>query len=238
MKSDQSMKKNEFVLQRTAWLIRIIISSAAALPQVKTQAATNVIIWDTGSRLTGPIEMESRAEWKAVPSELFLFEADPPKAASDPGYYGREYSFKGDAVIENRMLTAVIWAAKGRVVLYSRKDGTLPTGATPGDANSDKKILEFVPLQSDSVPAKISRCEIVRNAGDEIVMEISFAGRGSAEGAAMVSFGKNEIVEIKPAADMQGIRFLGPIEYGVVPGFIGDDLILGPAEYGSADTLA
>src|ERR1051326_4496342 len=233
MKSDQSMKKNEFVLQRTAWLIRIIISSAAALPQVKTQAATNVIIWDTGSRLTGPIEMESRAEWKAVPSELFLFEANPPKAASDPGYYGREYSFKGDAVVENQSLIAACWSAKGRVVIYSK------TGRNTPSAPFGRKIVEILPAEhKTSQSGKISHCEILRNAADEVMMEVSFSGEEASKVSAVLSFCKNEIIEIKPAPKMNGLTLLSPIEYGVVPGFIGDDLIVSPGEYESAGTLA
>ena len=60
----------------------------------------------------------------------------------------------------------------------------------------------------------------------------------SGDVSAVFSFGKNEIVEIKPAAKMKGISLFSPIEYGVVPGFVGDDLIFGPAEYASADTLS
>jgi hypothetical protein len=37
---------------------------------------------------------------------------------------------------------------------------------------------------------------------------------------------------------MKGISLLSPIDYGVVPGFIGDDLIFGRAEYGSTDAVS
>ncbi|HEY0549152.1 MAG TPA: hypothetical protein VGF13_06085, partial [Verrucomicrobiae bacterium] len=167
--------------------------------------------------------------WKTVPSELFVFEPDPAKAASDPGYYGREYSFKGDAVVENHSLTAVFSSAKGRVVIYSKAEGQKKLG---------NQIVEFVPLQSKSQPGKISRCEILRNAADEIIIEAFFTANGSVDASAVFSFGKTEIVEIKPAAKMKGIRLLSSIEYGVVPGFIGDDLIFGSAEFGSTDTLS
>jgi len=36
-----------------------------------------------------------------------MLEANPPKAASDPWYDGSDYSFKGDAAVENRRLTAL-----------------------------------------------------------------------------------------------------------------------------------
>src|SRR5207247_6507 len=101
-----------------------------------------------------------------------------------------------------------------------------------------KKSLEFVPLQSKTRSVKMSRCEILRNAGDEVVLAVSFSVKGSMDASATFTFGKDEIVEIKPAGKMKGISLLSPIEYGVVPGFIGDDLIFGPAEYASADTLS
>ena len=99
------------------------------------------------------------------------------------------------------------------------------------------KILELVPRQTTTQPASISRCEIVRNAGDEAALEVFFSTKGSAEVSAVFSFGKTEIVEVKPAERMKGISLLSTIEYGVVPSFIGDDLIFGPGEYPSADTL-
>src|SRR5881275_1974001 len=80
----------------------LLLATAATLLAKPPTQATNVVIWDTGSPLAGTSEAvaPTRSGWKAVPSELFDFESDPPTAASDPGYYGREYAFKGDAVIE------------------------------------------------------------------------------------------------------------------------------------------
>src|SRR5260370_21652753 len=81
----------------------------------RTEAATNVVVWDTGSRLAEAAEVESRAGWIPVPAELFASETDPPKAASDPGYYGRECSVKAEAIVDNRSLVAVFLSATGRV---------------------------------------------------------------------------------------------------------------------------
>ena len=216
-----------------------LLAISAGLPAIqRTEGAANVVVWDAGARFADTIDAENRAGWKAVPSELFAFEADPAKAASDPGYYGREYSFKGDAVVENRSLAAVFWSAKGRVVLYSKSDVAPPGSPSPGNASLGKKILEFIPLQTKTQSEKIGRCEILRNASDEVVLAVSFAAKGSADGWAVFSFGRNEIVEIKPAEKMKGISLLSSIEYGVAPGFIGDDLIFDPAEYASADTLS
>ena len=211
-----------------------LLAAMGVLAAQQTQAATNVVLWDTGARLGDAVALENRAGWKAVPSELFVFEAEPSKAASDPGYYGREYSFTGDAVVENHGLTAVFWSAKGHVVVYSK----VAASFTAAQANPTRKLFEFVPLQLKSVSPKITRCEILRNAADEIMIEAFFAANGSPETSVVFDFGKAGIVEIKPAAGMKGISLLSPVEYGVVPGFIGDDLIFGAADHDSADALS
>jgi len=237
MKSNQCVRKCGSFLPGTEWLVLLAITAFFTASQ-RIEAATNVVVWDTGSRFGDTIDAGPKTGWKSVPSELFILEADPLKAASDPGYYGREYSFKGDAVVENRSLTAVFWSAKGRVVIYSKAEALLPGGASPGNPGFGKKILEFVPLQTKARPGMIARCEILRNGGDEVVMDVSFSAKGSADLSAVFSFGKNEIVEIKPAEGMKGLSLLSPIEYGVVPGFIGDDLIFGATEYASTDALS
>ena len=116
MKSNRDAKLIQSWRQKTA--LPLLLAAAAGLAALQqTGAATHVTVWDTGARLVGTAEPENRTGWKAVPSELFALEADPLKAASDPGYYGREYSFAGDAVVENQRLLAVFSSAKGRVVL-------------------------------------------------------------------------------------------------------------------------
>jgi hypothetical protein len=237
MQSDHIVKKNE-LLRRTA--VRLVLATVVGLTALsRTEAATNVVVWDTGSRFAEAVDLANRTAWKTVPSELFVFEADPSKAASDPGYYGREYSFNGDAVVENGGFIAVFWSAKGRVVLSAKAKATASGSddAWRERASVGNKILEFSPLRSKTLPGKISHCEILRNAADEVILEAFFTAPGSPDTSAVFSLGKTDIVEIKPAAAMKGISLFSPIEYGVVPGFIGDDLIFGPAEFGTADTF-
>ncbi len=217
----------------------VLISLAAGLASVEqTEAASNVVLWDSGTRFADSVAIENRASWEVVPTELFVFEKDPLKAASDPGYYGREYSFKGDAVVENQSLVAVFWATQGRVVLYSKGTRDLPDTASTAQAGLARKILEFIPSQTRAQAGKITRCEILRNAGDEVALEVFFSSKGAADTSVVISFGKNEIVEIKPDGAIKGINLLSSMDYGVLPGFVGDDLIYAPSEYPSSDTLA
>ncbi len=176
-----------------------------------------VTLWDTGSPLGATVDLANRAAWKAVPPNLLMLEADPLKSSSDPGYYGREYAFQGDAVVENSYLTAVVWADKGKVVV-STKNSRLEIG--------------------DSRFKAISRCTVLQNTGDDVALEVSFStGVKGGDVSAILAFGKMPIVEIKPAQTMKGISLLSSIEYGVLPGFVGDDLVLAPGQYPSDSTL-
>ncbi len=176
-----------------------------------------VMLWDTGVPLGDSIHLTDRTAWKPVPPNLLMLEDDPQRALSSPAYYGREYAFQGDVVVENSYLTAVVWAGKGKVVVFSK---------------SSKFEI------GDSKFKAISRCTVLQNTGDDVALEISFStGVPGADQSAVLAFGKTPIVEIKPAAALKGIRLVSPMAYGVAPGFIGDDLVLSPSQYPSDNTL-
>ncbi len=218
-------------------------------PSLQGAGATNqVTLWDTVERSTepGPRAAVDRAQWKRVPTELFSFESDPAKASSDPGYYGRDYTFKGDVVVENSTLTAVFSSARGRVALYSKPGAVPDVGSDSGSAGSVSTaglgalVWEFSPWVAASESGTLRHCEVLRNAGDEVVLEATFtgrAGKAAAETVVGFAFGKDGIVEFKPGDALRGIRLICPLDYAVVPGFIGDDLIFKPADYPGADTL-
>jgi len=215
------------LVHKTALLL--IVTAIFSALTCRTEAAPNIVLWDTGSHFGETVNASGRADWKPVPTDLFALEANPPKASSDPGYYGREYAFKGDAVVENGSVSAVFWSAKGRVALYSK------TNAAQGAKSLGQIIAEISPLESNS--QTIDHCTIVRNAGDEVILEVFFSGGDSSDRSTVFSFGKNEIVEIKPSPKTKGLNLLSPIEYGVVPSFIGDDLVFGPTENAASDAL-
>src|SRR5438876_4742748 len=211
MKSYQSVRKIKSPLQKAALLV--LLATAAGPPAVqRTEAGANVEVWDTVAHFGETAEVTDKTGWKPVPADLLTLEADPPKAASDPGYYGREYAFTGDAVVENHSLAAVFWSAKGRVVIYSKANAAPPGGASSGNSGLGWKILEFTPLQTKTQPATISRCEILRNADDEVALEVFFSAKGATDVSAVFTFGKTEIIEIKPAANMKGVSLLGEVE--------------------------
>jgi hypothetical protein len=185
----------------------------------------NTLVWDTLSPFANKVDLRDRTNWKVVPANLLTLEADPSAAISDPGYYGREYSFQGDVVIENEHLITMFRSREGRVVIYSTAD-------------LSEKRAELIPLQLKGKSARITYCRILKNTGDDAVLEVSFsAGETEDNYSAIFSFDRKQIVEVKPAANMNGISLFSPIEYGIIPAFIGDDLIFNPREYPSMTTL-
>jgi hypothetical protein len=205
----------------------VVFSAESAVPAIMAtkRPLANTLVWDTVFPFGNKVDLRDRTNWKVVPADLLTLELDPPAAISDPAYYGREYSFQGDAVIENEHLIAVFWSRKGRVVIYSTADLT-------------EKRVELIPLQLKGRSASITYSRVLQNTGDDAALEISFSAKESQDNySAIFSFDRKQIVEIKPAGDMNGMRLLSPIEYGVVPGFISDDLIFDPRAYPSLSTL-
>jgi len=224
MKFGRGISSYGLLLHKTALILLLVTSTKASITQNKENTA-NTLIWDTLSPFVNTVDLHNRSNWKTVPTDLLSLELDPSAAFSDPGYYGREYAFKGDVVVENGHLTALFLSRKGRVVIYSKAD-------------SSKKSIEFAPLQLKGEPASITYCSILQNTGDEAALEVSFSAGGTRENlSAVIAFDESEIVEIKPAENMKGISLLSPIEYGVLPDFIGDDLVFDPRQYPSMNTL-
>src|SRR5579883_679542 len=192
----------------------ILLLWCAALPFVaKADPGSSVTLWDTGAH-SSTRGLDDRSGWNAVPSDLLLLEANPPKARSDPGYYGRDYVFKGDAVVENSKLAALVDAGTGQVTLYSKHTGNGGPGLI--------QVLHLAPVKQSPGAGNL---EILRNSADEVLLR---AGFGSAPGSSIVvAFGRNEIVEVKPAKELSAFKIDAAFEFAVVPSFIGDDLIYG-----------
>lgn len=185
-----------------------------------------VRIWDTVSLINDEAGIRDRANWKLVPKNLFSLELNPAAAASDPGYYGREYTFEGDPAVENEHFTAVFQSRTGKVAVFSK-------------AGPDKTRLELMPLEFKHGSARMARCRILRNTGSDAAMEVFFAGQGGTDDiSAVFVFDKTEIIEVRPSADVKGMSIVSPIEFGVVPDFIADDLVFDPAQYLSAEVLS
>jgi hypothetical protein len=164
----------------------------------------------------------NRGGWRAVPTETEKWRGPE---YYNPENYSLQYSFTGDAAVENEHLLAVFSSSEGKATIYSKAD------------HAEKKV-EVIPLELKAEPARITRCGVLQNSGDEAVLEVVFSGEKTGKNLSSIfSFGKKCIVEIRPSENVKGISLLGPIRYGVVPDFLSDDLILDPREYPLLETL-
>jgi hypothetical protein len=94
MKSPPAVNTNGSLFRKNVWLALLAVTAGLMALQ-RSEAAGNIAVWDTVSHLANLADAENRTSWKSVPANLFALEAEPLKAASDPGYYGLEYAFKG-----------------------------------------------------------------------------------------------------------------------------------------------
>ncbi|MBN2592338.1 MAG: hypothetical protein JXA81_02440 [Sedimentisphaerales bacterium] len=222
MKPNRIIRISGFPLWKKA-LILLLLTSMGIPVAGSEEKMPNTLIWDTISPFGDVVDLRNRTNWKPVPSDLLTLESNPFIAFSDPGYYGREYTFNGDAVVENEHLTVVFRSNTGRAIIYSKTD-------------SNSKKLEFAPLELKDKPAVITHYTILQNTGDQAALEVTFSGEGKSL-TAVIAFDKAGIVDIKPDRHMKGISLISPIAHGIVPNFIGDDLIYSPGDYASMNIL-
>ncbi|MHC4437813.1 MAG: hypothetical protein ACYS3S_10670 [Planctomycetota bacterium] len=204
-------------------LILLLFTSMEISAAGSESKIPNTLIWDTMSPFTDTVDLRDRTNWKSVPSDLLRLESNPFIAFSDPGYYGREYTFDGDAVVENGQLITVFKSKTGRVIIYSKTD-------------SYSKKMEFIPFELKGKPAEITHCTILQNTGDQAALEVTFSGEGKSL-SAVIAFDRAGVIDIKPGRNIKGISIISPIAHGILPNFIGDDLIFSPGDYVSMNTL-
>ena len=204
------IKSRIFILASLIVLCAFLLAPVASVAKGAQGQLQSTQVWDTQAPFAGEVNLADRVGWKVI---------DTSKSDN------AQYTFKGDAIVENQHVTVAFCSARGRVSIYSKAD-------------SNEKRVEFVPLELKGKPARITDCTLIRNTGDAKALAVSFSG-GGPEGrlSAVFSFGGREIVAIEPAKAMKGISLLSTIEYGVVPGFIGDDLVFDAREYPSTSVL-
>ncbi|MCP4454506.1 MAG: hypothetical protein GY809_23870 [Planctomycetes bacterium] len=207
----------------TLWIMLAVCSSGPLMARPGAMPS-HVTVWDTMSPVGGAKDILDRSQWQVVPTDLLMLEKDPAAAASDPSHYGRAYAFQGDAAIENAELIVACLSREGRVVIHVKTDGT--------------RQVELKPLTLKDKPAQITHCSVRQNTGDEAALALSFSAKGKADNlTTILSLGPTGILAIKPGEHMAGISLQSAMAYGVVPSFIGDDLVFDPSDYPALNTL-
>ena len=106
MTSDSRAYTRSSALRNAVFIFLLFIRPVTLMAQ-KQEAGAGVLVWDTLSPMSHELQLQDRSKWKPVPTDLLTLELNPDAAFSDPSYYGRGYSLQGDAVVENKYLTAV-----------------------------------------------------------------------------------------------------------------------------------
>ncbi len=194
------------------WLLVSTLFTAVAAPAPPLRS-TGLELWDTGAVSTEPPDLAARGRWRAVPRELLALEKDPAKASSDPGYYGREYTFQGDAVLETPRYAILFSRGRHEIRVFGASSPTPNVVATA------------IGPRTDGVGT--ARLELIRYAGDEVRVRLEWGPEGRTGGTQLTcAVDAAGIVELQTGGEGTGVRLVAPMEYGVVPAFIGDDLLI------------
>lgn len=126
---------------------------------------------------------------------------------------------QGDIVFENGHLITAFCSKIGEVVVYSK---------------SEQKKAEIVPIQLKDKEISITDCKVSQSTEDKVTIDVHFV-TNETNLPVTFSFSKKQIIEIK--SDKSGMYISSPIEYGIIPNFIGDDLIFYPKDYPSKEML-
>ena len=197
----------------------------------------NVVVWDTRAPLADAAALPDRAGWTQVPGDLLRLEANPGKASADPGYYGRPFYFTGDAVVENRWYVVAVRPSTGRVTWFAPSSLAAGAVATNGASTRVLELNPGVKAGPGAWPVG-GRCRLVLQAADQIVLELEPAEAGSGDRSVRLAFDASGIVELRPGKTLGPVRLAGPLERVIVPGWVMDDLVYGPAIAPAATTLS
>lgn len=197
----------------TTWLLAALVSVAAPAPPAPS---AGLVLWDLGASPASMVDFAARGGWQAVPHELLALEKNPAKASSDPGYYGRDFVFRGDAVLETPRYR----------VRFSRERHEIQVfGALPNDSTPVPEVVATAFGPNADTPGT-ARLELIRHAGDEVRLRLAWGPESGASGAELTcTLDATGILELQTSGDRTGVRLTAPLEYGVVPAFIGDDLV-------------
>ncbi|HLX61035.1 MAG TPA: hypothetical protein VKX17_07110 [Planctomycetota bacterium] len=183
---------------------------AAADSDPKPRAALG--IWDTGTNSAdalAPAALDSKEGWAQVPLE---------QAA---------WPFKGDAVLSNGKLTAVVRKQGGGAIeLYSpRADGWF-----------QRAKLQLIAADGSAANA-LDHVNVAENAKGQASLEAVFKSDQGATLSAKFQLKKGDIVlQAEPGAGAAALRVNAESKFAVLPDLFADDIVINPHKIPSATT--
>ncbi|MFC1717733.1 hypothetical protein ACFL6S_28995 [Candidatus Poribacteria bacterium] len=122
---------------------------------------------------------------------------------------------QGDMVLENQYLIVVFHSGSGKIIIYSKS----------GQKRAEVTLRHFREEATNGI-----YCKILQNTGDVTDIAV-YSSAESERSSAVFSFSKEQLIQIKPAGNTNGMSILSPMEFAVIPNFISDDLVLAPKDY-------
>ena len=128
-------------------------------------------------------------------------------------------------MVETDALAAAFASQLGRVLLYSKSD-------------PKRGRVELLPAELKGKRATIASTRIAAHESGLVTVQAGFRAPGESSLPIAFSFSSNRILTVTPQGSTRGVSILAPIEFALVPSFVGDDLIYDPRDYPSAKTLS
>ena len=165
----------------------------------ETKPASGLAIWDTGkpsAAALAPAALAARADWNAVPVEKTID------------------AFKGDAVVSN-----------GRIIAVLRKQGAwLEVYGEKADGAVARMSLRLVTGTGEPA-ASLERAALIENTKGSICLEASFKTAKGAEVAGKFRIKRGDVaVQAEPGTGASKLRVECPGRFVVLPDFFADDI--------------
>jgi hypothetical protein len=175
---------------------------SADAPQASpAKPRSGIIVWDTGTptaEALAPVSLEGKNDWLAI----------PVGETTD--------SLKGDAVLSNGRMVAVLRKQGSAVEVHAVKHG--------GTAARLRLRL----MTADGEPAaSLKRVAIVENTRGGACLEATFATAKDAEVTGKFRIKRGDVsVQVEPGAGAGKLRVECPGRFGVLPDFFADDITI------------
>jgi hypothetical protein len=130
---------------------------------------------------------------------------------------------QGDLVIETEALAAAFASRLGKVLVYGSGERPQGEAAVCPDELSGKQAV-------------IASTAVAEYNG-VVVAEADFRAPGADSRSIAFWFTGDRVLAVRPEGSTRGITLSAPIELGLVPSIVGEDLLYDPRDYPSADTL-
>src|SRR5262245_50602670 len=177
------------------------MSGEAAAQLASAQPRAGLAVWDTGQPSALPLAiaaLDGKHSWTTIPAG--------ETAAS----------FKGDAVLTNGRLSAVVRKQASAVEVY-----------TLGPQGTASRVQLRLLATAGQAAARLQRVALVENTRSAVSLEVAYATARGAEVAAKFRLKRGDIsIQTEPGNGAGRLRVECPGRFLVLPDFFADDIVI------------